>query len=310
MTLPASTTLTPADLLAALLAALAPAGPAAASLVAHALVDAEVRGQSRFGLALLAELPAARDELAQRLRPAEPDTAASGRLDLSGRFAPTAVAAALEPARQQAAAHGTSLVRLLAIGKFGRLAPFVAAVAQAGAIGLLTMSSPSFVTPLGGHRAVLGTNPFAVAVPTGAEPLVVDTATSAITAAHWHDASAGRADVPAGALVDASGASTTDATQAVAITPRGGLLGTSLGIAIEALTAAATGQLSDADTAPRGGVLLVIEPTVGAAGLGDELVRRIVDAGGYRPGRRLPWPDRLSVDRNAWTHLEQLAHLA
>ncbi|MDQ7991317.1 MAG: Ldh family oxidoreductase [Propionicimonas sp.] len=301
------------DLLDLAAAALAPAGEAAAGLVARALVDAEVRGHHRFGLRLLDGLPAgSRDELSASLSlPASGDLErASTSVDLAGRFAPTAVAALIDPARRAAREHGVSLVRLREVGPFGRLAPFVAAVAQRGAIGLLTMSSKSFVAPHGGHRAVLGTNPFALAVPTRGHPLVVDTASSAITAAHWHDAQSGQSRVPEGALVDATGAATTSAADAVAIAARGGLLGTSIGIAIEALTAAATGLLSDPAGAPRGGLLLVIEPTGDAADAGEELAGRLVEAGGRVPGQPVPWPDSIDVDAGRHRFLTLLAALA
>lgn len=300
------------ELLQLVTAALAPAGEPAASLVAHALIDAEVRGHTRFGLQLLAELPdGSRDELTDRLALADrqPIGGPSVEVDLAGKFAPTAVAALIEPAHRWAADSGVSLVRLLNIGRFGRLAPFVAAIAERGVIGVLTMSSRSFVAPYGGHDAVLGTNPFAIGVPTDGHPLVVDTATSAITAADWENAKDGLAEVPAGALVDAAGRPTTDAREAVAIAPRGGLLGTSLGIAVEALTAAATGLLSNPGGAPRGGVLLVIRPAPGAGLLGSELATRLVGAGGRLPGQPVAWPDAVGIDTALTRRLEKLSSL-
>lgn len=300
------------ELLQLVTAALAPAGDPAAHLVAHALVDAEARGHGRFGLQLLADLPGgSRQELTDRLSldVTAPAAGASTAVNLAGKFAPTAVASLLGPARQRAAEQGVSLVRLLDIGPFGRLAPFVAAIAAAGAIGLLTMSSRSFVAPYGGSRPALGTNPFALAAPTSRHPLVVDTASSAITAAHWHNARAGLTGVPVGALVDATGKPTTDAGGAVAIAPRGGLLGSSLGIAVEALTAAATGLLSDPGGAPRGGLLLIIEPAADAAMIGDELAGRLVAAGGRLPGQPVPWPDTLGIELRLHRHLLRLAEL-
>ncbi len=302
-----------ADLLALVVLALAPAGEPAASLVAHALVDAEVRGHTHFGLRLLGNLPTgSRDELADRLSVGDPGLSdrASASIDLVGRFAPTAVASLIGPARESARRHGVSLVRLQGVGPFGRLAPYVTAVAEQGAIGLLTMSSQSFVAPHGGSRAVLGTNPFALATPTGGYPLVVDTASSAITAAHWHSAQAGLAPVPPGALIDATGQPTTDPTGAVAIAPRGGLLGTSVAVAVEALTAAATGLLSDPAGAPRGGLLLVIEPAECAADAGSELATRLTEAGGRVPGQPVPWPDTITLDPDLHRRLRQLAALS
>ncbi len=302
-----------AELLDLTAAALAPAGEPAASIVARALVDAEVRGQRSFGLCLLERLPdGSREDLTAQLRVDDRQLRGAGAsltAELAGTFAPAAVAALLGAARERAAEQGICLVRLLNVGTFGRLAPYVARIAETGAIGLLTMSSPSFVTPFGGHVAVLGTNPFAIAVPTDQHPLVVDSASSAITAAHWKQARDGLLTVPDGALVDGSGQPTTDAREAVAIAPRGGLFGSSVGVAVEALAAAATGLLSDAVGAPRGGLLIVIEPAAGAAAAGSELAQRLVRAGGHLPGQPLPWPSIIEIDPAARARLERLASL-
>jgi LDH2 family malate/lactate/ureidoglycolate dehydrogenase len=53
------------------------------------------------------------------------------------------------------------------------------AIANAGLVAIHTAASSRLVAPPGGVRAVLGTNPIAIAVPSSRGPIVLDIGTSA-----------------------------------------------------------------------------------------------------------------------------------
>ena len=61
----------------------------------------------------------------------------------------------------------------------GRSAYYVEMIANAGLVAIHTAASSRLVAPPGGAKAVLGTNPIAIAVPSSREPIVLDIGTSA-----------------------------------------------------------------------------------------------------------------------------------
>lgn len=62
-----------------------------------------------------------------------------------------------------------------ALGYYGRM------IASKGLVGIISCSSEYVVAPWGGKDAILGTNPIAIAVPNGDEPIVSDFSTAAMT---------------------------------------------------------------------------------------------------------------------------------
>jgi LDH2 family malate/lactate/ureidoglycolate dehydrogenase len=131
----------------------------------------------------------------------------------------------------------------------GMLAHYVERIAEHGCIGLALSSSEALVHPHGGTRALIGTNPVAVAVPVaGAPPFVVDLATSVVSMGKVHHYAATGAALEPGWAKDGDGRPTTDATRAKAgaIAPFGGAKGYALGLAFELVVAA----LADSVLAP------------------------------------------------------------
>jgi uncharacterized oxidoreductase len=95
----------------------------------------------------------------------------------------------------------------------GRSGSYVLRLAQDGLVGQLFcgLVSAAFVAPWGGREARFGTNPVAIAVPSGGEdPVVMDLATSASAEGKVQVyRNAGR-QMPEGLIIDASGNPTTD----------------------------------------------------------------------------------------------------
>jgi LDH2 family malate/lactate/ureidoglycolate dehydrogenase len=125
----------------------------------------------------------------------------------------------------------------------GMLAPYVEKIAEWGCVGIAMSSSEALVHPHAGTRALLGTNPLAIAVPTAARPMVLDLATSTVSMGKIHHYAASGTEIPEGWAKDAQGRATTNAADAKsgAIAPFGGAKGYGLGIALELLIAALAG---------------------------------------------------------------------
>ena len=118
-------------------------------------------------------------------------------------------------------------------------------LAVSGLVGLCFTNAPASMAPVGGATPVIGTNPFALAVPDGAggARLVIDQSASAIAKSEIIlRARKGEAIEPGWAL-DASGQPTEDAEAALAgsMLPAGGQKGFGMGLMAEIFAAALSG---------------------------------------------------------------------
>jgi len=99
-------------------------------------------------------------------------------------------------------------------GHVGRLASYPLMAAKAGMIGMAWADSgrsPKGVAPYGGREARLGTNPWAMAVPSDLDgPFCMDMATSAVAMGKVKLAEARGQEIPRGWVVDSEGDLTTD----------------------------------------------------------------------------------------------------
>lgn len=136
-----------------------------------------------------------------------------------------AMALTIEKARVQNIAACTVFRQ----GHVGRLASYPLMAARAGMIGMAWADSgrsPKAVAPFGGREARLGTNPWAIAVPSELEgPMVIDMATSAVAVGKIKLAQARGQKIPKGWVLDKDGAQTEDPaaySQGGALLPLGG----------------------------------------------------------------------------------------
>ena len=90
----------------------------------------------------------------------------------------------------------------------GRIGTYAERCAAAGLISIHfvnVVGHPPYVSPWGGRDKRMQTNPFCCAVPTKAEPIVLDMATSAIALGKVRVARNKGVQVPMGAVIDADG---------------------------------------------------------------------------------------------------------
>lgn len=256
-------------------------GTEAAHLAAVALIEADALDLPRFGLAMLEEWT--------------PDCGAVPKFcaaqslnwaDAAESFSPLAVAEATLHLARSTPESGIAAVFLRGVKGVGRLAPFVRHLADQGLVGIAGAEGPPFVAPFGGSRPVIGTNPLAIAMGQGASCVVIDVASSAATMADVKSARASGAPLRDGIALDGAGQPTTLAAEVAALLPRGGQVGSLLGLVVELLAGVAGGGRGDPQG--RGVFLLAIDPA--RAGQGVDWSEKLaslqadwVEGGGHWP---------------------------
>jgi LDH2 family malate/lactate/ureidoglycolate dehydrogenase len=179
------------------------------------------------------------------------------------------LATAVEHCAALAVAGGFAITTVTELTRVGRLGTYAAWGAEQGLVSVVAVDAPPAVAPYGGTEAALGTNPLAFAIP-GSPAIVADFATSAMTEAAA--SAAGRTGV---------------------LQPRGGLVGTLVGLFVEALTGAIEGR--SPDRTGRTATVIMVEPRdqPATAVFVENLERAFLDAGAQLPG----WRRREQLDR-------------
>lgn len=250
------------------------ADAAEAATQADLLLEGDLRGQHSHGIR---RLPV----LAQRLENGVTQSAVRPKFEWQGEsrlhvegnrgMGPVVAHRILDEIIPRSRRTGVVAASLNGAGHIGMLAPYVERIAGEGCVGIVLTISEALVAPWGGNRAMIGTNPIGIGVPTDDQPLVLDMSTAAVSAGKVLDYAARGETIPLGWAVDERGDATTDAAAAVkgAISPFGGPKGFALGLAFEALVGvlaeSAFGRdvfgTLDTDIAPTKGDLFIVLPT-------------------------------------------------
>ncbi|HEY2529190.1 MAG TPA: Ldh family oxidoreductase [Xanthobacteraceae bacterium] len=138
---------------------------------------------------------------------------------------------------EKAAAHGIALISVNDAWMSGRSAYYVEMIAKAGLVAIHTAASSRQVAPFGGTKAVLGTNPLAIAVPSTRGPIVLDIGTSAYMMTEVMLRERLGELLPEGVAIGPDGEPTRDPALARrgALLPFGGYKGFGLALMIQAL---------------------------------------------------------------------------
>jgi len=209
-----------------------------ARILADHVLDAALCGYEYSGLPKLlnvAEHP--RHRAGRRPLRVLSDTGASVLFDGGNQNGMIGMYHATRAVIERARAHGLALVGVNDLWMSGRSAYYVEMAARAGLIGIHTVAAPPSVAPLGGARAMLGTNPIAFGFPLEGDPLVIDLGTSAFMGTDLQFRARLGIPLPEGVAIDEHGRPTTDARAARrgALLPFGGHKGYALALALHAL---------------------------------------------------------------------------
>ncbi len=300
-----------------------------ASEVANAVAVAESNGNRICGLYYV-------ESYCQQLQTgrlngtAEPevivDRPGAVRVDGKLGFAQSAFAAGLPVALEAARTNGICGFSIEHTHTCTALGYFTEQLAQAGMLAIGATNATPRVAPPGGSKAVLGTNPMAMAVPDGDGGVAFqfDFSTSAVALGKITMAAAAGEEIPLGWAVDSDGQPTTDPNEALAgsLSSAGGYKGFGLGLMVEMLAAGLTGGRLSVDVPPLkapegephdlGQFYIVIDP---GAYSGDGFYERLAALASeveQQPGARLPGRGRqpaseVEVPDELWNLMEKLA---
>lgn len=299
------------------------AGEFAASEVAYAIRKAEAVGNLICGLYYLesycTQLQTGRvngtvEPIVSKPRPA------SVMVDAKLGFAQPAFTRGLPEAVKTAQQAGTCALAICHAHTCTSLGYFTEQIANAGLIGIGFTNASSVVSPPGGNKAVIGTNPIAMSVPAkdGGVAFQFDQSTSAVALGKITMAASAGKDIPLGWAVDAKGTPTTDPNEALkgSLVSTGGYKGFGFGLMAEILAAAVTGSVNSLDVAglklPNGAphdlgqFYLLIDPTTFSGDVFWDRLARVSDAVSEQEGARLPGTgkqlkDRVDLDSSVWS---------
>lgn len=125
----------------------------------------------------------------------------------------------------------------------GALAYYVMRIAREGLIGISLANAKARIGLPGVKSPLVGTNPIAVAIPTGDGPIVLDMALSTVAAGKIVLAARKGEKIPEGWAITKDGKPTTDPKEALEgyLTPMGGYKGLGLAIVVDILSSAFIG---------------------------------------------------------------------
>ena len=146
---------------------------------------------------------------------------------------------------EKAKKTGVAFVATTHSNHYGAAAYWAMMALEHGMIGFSSTNAPATVAPTGGRTALLGTNPFAIAIPAGKEqPVVLDLATTVVARGRIMLYAKQNKPLEPGWAFDERGLPTVDPHAALKglLAPIGGYKGYGIGLAIDLLCGVMTGS--------------------------------------------------------------------
>lgn len=224
------------------------------------------------------------------------------RVDAAHGFAHAAIDAGWPAFIAAARAQGIAAMAVHRSYNCGVLGHHAERLAGDGLVGLCFTNAPASMAPTGGHRPVIGTNPFALAVPddAGGARLVIDQSASAIAKSEIILRARQGEKIEPGWALDAGGRPTEDAEAALAgsMRPAGGQKGFGAGLMVEIFAAALSGGNLGLDASPfsgpKGGppgtgqFFIAIDPAAFSGDAFGPAMARLAESITEQDGARLP----------------------
>ena len=231
-----------------------------ATTVADSLIDANLTGHDSHGvLRLISYLDGVRlghvDPTAAPVVTSE--SGATAIVDARNGWGQPAMWLASESALARARDFGLGACVVRHSYHIGRVAPYVEYVARESMIGIAMANAAPAVAPFGGRSRIMGTNPFAWAVPRGGglPPVCLDVATAGVAEGKLRVARAKGLPVPAGNIVDRDGQPSTDPQRFYdggALLTFGGHKGSGIGLLVQLIGLGLAGLDTSIYDGPRG----------------------------------------------------------
>ena len=173
------------------------------------------------------------------------EQASTALIDCKNSIGQVGAARAMRLAIDKAAKTGVAFVAVTHSNHYGAAAYWAMMAPEHGMIGFSSTNAPATVAPTGGRTAMLGTNPFAIAIPAGQEqPMVLDLATTVVARGRAMLYAKQNKPLEPGWAFDERGVPTTDPHAALKglLAPIGGYKGYGISLAIDLLCGVLTGS--------------------------------------------------------------------
>ena len=314
------TQLTPHEIQALVLRALRKCGASQlqAEALARGVAAAESDGIPSHGLAYV---PTYCQHLGcgKVKKDAVPKAAVQGnvvRVDADSGFAHAAIQLGFEKMVPVAKASGIAALSVTHSYNCGVLGYHTEALASNGLVALGFTNAPASIAPWGGRKALFGTNPWSLAVPSaqGIAALVIDQSSSVVAKSEVMKRQREGKEIPVGWALDADGKATTDPQAALAGTmvPSGGHNGVGSALLVEIFAACLTGAHLGIQASPFSGTaggppgtgqfFIGVDPGATSDGQFSQRLASLLAAYAAMEGTRLPGSrrtrSRASADRD------------
>ena len=248
-------------------------------------------------------------------------------VDAQNGFAQAAFTKGLTTALNAVKENGICLYTISHSHTCTSLGYFTSQIAREGYIAIGTTNAPACVAPPGGNKALLGTNPIAMAIPSSNNNVAFqfDQSTSAIAIGKIRMAAAAGEPIPDGWAIDQNGIPTTDAKAALkgSLLSSGGYKGYGFGLMAEVLASALTSSVSSIDAPPLkttdgdphnlGQTYILIDPNYNnQKNHFQDKLEALKNAVKAQPNARLPGADKkisdqVTLDQSLWDQVQLLA---
>lgn len=171
------------------------------------------------------------------------ETAAFAVIDGDNAIGPVSAKFCIQYAIEKVKRSGVFTVFSRRNNTFGPAFYYPLLAAKEGLIGIAFSNSPAQMAPMGGKEKMLGTNPFAIVVPNGNEPIILDMATSIVAKSKFKEYKAKGKSLPEGWALDKDGNPTTNPDEAIEglILPMAGFKGYGIAMMIDILSGVLSG---------------------------------------------------------------------
>ena len=228
-------------------------------------------------------------------------------IDADCGFAHPAIDIGFDKLRPLAKALGCAALTVRNSYNCGVLGYHVERLAEEGLVAIGFTNAPASIAPAGGQKPVVGTNPFALAVPSGSgsAAFVLDQSASVVAKSEIMTRAREGRSIPEGWALDAEGQPTTDPEQALkgSMAPSGGYKGFGIGLLVEVMAAALSGATLGIHASPFSGTeggpprtgqcFLALSPDAFSSDTFDDRIQALTQAIATQGDARLPGSHRL-----------------
>lgn len=214
--------------------------PEHAKWFANGLIETSLMGIDTHGIRLLSlylrELDEGRSNPVPQIKTIQQKGSIIA-LDADGALGTIAGTYAAKQAVEIARKNGISAVSIANSNHFGAASIYGLEIAKEGMIGIVTTSAAARMAPYNGKVPIFGTNPICFSAPaSNGKYYLFDMATSQVSYSQVKNYKKNNKELPLGWVLDKNGKPTTQAHEAVSLSPLGGYKGQGLAMMVQILS--------------------------------------------------------------------------